>query len=293
MTRVIRIATLFGVLLCFTPGVPAQDISIEFMARPTAPISAGTPGHVFFCIGVPVGGGVKEECFGFYPQSPLKAFDGPGTVSNEFSRPAIGAVSTSLKHRIDEGVRSAVYTELKKWSGVDYKLVVNNCIDLVFGIAKATGLVTPNRQTVLLPTDFVGGIKSLYWTGNWNSTDIDTRFRLQISGNNAVTWTERNSASGQQLSKTSSLSLKSDGEAVVERPNSSDVLQLLGFQQNIIPSILAAGPKPSFLKLTRKGHRVLGEWNGIVVIKDAKGHFSQLKQPGASPAKNFDFDRIP
>src|SRR5215475_3860344 len=77
-------------------------IYIEFMARPTAPITGHTPGHIFVCISLDLAPGIKEECFGFYPQDPLKAFDGAGTVSNEFKKPAIQNVSISLRHKINQ-----------------------------------------------------------------------------------------------------------------------------------------------------------------------------------------------
>src|SRR5260370_39512008 len=86
-------------------GAPG-DIFVEFMARPTAPITAGTPGHAFFCLSYHLNTGAKEECFGFYPKDLTKAFDGPGVISNEFTKQAILNVSVSLSHKAYNTTRS-------------------------------------------------------------------------------------------------------------------------------------------------------------------------------------------
>lgn len=272
----------------------AEDggIYIEFMARPTAPITERNPGHVFFCISLNLAAGTKEECFGFYPQNAAAALDGPGTVSNEFKRQNILNVSASLKHKIHENTRSAIYMEIRKWAGGDYKLLLNNCGDMVFAVARAAGLRTPDRGFLKIPTEFLQGLKDLYWAGNWNSGDPSTRFTLNISPAGKVDWTERNPETGRQLTKPVTLAMNADGTARVERANDAAVLQMQGFS-TVIPQILAAGPKPSFMKLRREDARMSGEWNGIVVIKDPKGQFSQIRQPGTNPAKQFDFDRFP
>src|SRR5260221_9877973 len=157
----LQTATLTLSLAGAAAGAPG-DIFVEFMARPTAPITAGTPGHAFFCLSYHLNTGVKEDCFGFYPKDLTKAFDGPGVISNEFNKKAILNVSVSLSHKVDKTTISKITAEINKWAGADYKLLVNNCGDFVFAIAKAAGLRTPNRQTVALPTEFVDGLKKLY-----------------------------------------------------------------------------------------------------------------------------------
>src|SRR5690242_14323688 len=111
----------YYLFLCSTVLAEEGGISIEFMARPTSPIIGHTPGHVFLCITLDLAGGSKEECFGFYPQSPAMALDGPGNLSNEFTKAAIQNVSVSLKHAINESTRAAIYGEIRKWAGADYK----------------------------------------------------------------------------------------------------------------------------------------------------------------------------
>lgn len=266
------------------------DIFIEFMARPTAPITDSSVGHVFFCISLNLSSGIKEECFGFYPKSDLKAFDGPGVVSNEFQRPAIQNVSTSLVHKIDESTRSAIYAEIRKWAGTDYKLLINNCMDFSLAIATAAGLKT-NRQAATIPTEFVDGMKKLYWSLSWGSRDPNTRFRLVINGQN-VEWTEVHPESHQTIKANVTLKTSADGSSLIERPNSADVLQGSGYNVSIISSIIAANPRPSFMKLRRQGRTISAEWNGLIVLKDNAGRFSGLKQPGSNPSKHFDFDRL-
>jgi hypothetical protein len=79
--------------------------------------------------------------------------------------------------------------------------------------------------------------------------------------------------------------------ARINRENSADVLQELGYQPAIIPQIIAAGPKPSFMDLERVGPKLIGHWNGLVVIKDVKGKFQRLEQPGTTQVKDFAFNR--
>jgi hypothetical protein len=264
-------------------------MQIVFMARETKPISADTPGHIFFCIQVPLVAGLKEDCFGFYPDDPLKSFDGPGNIVNEFTMPAMGDVKASLSHRISADARKAAYDQLADFTGASYKLHVNNCIDFVFAVAKAVGLKTPNRATVTLPTEALAGMQSRYWEGSWQSDDPQTRFQFEIAGASAE-WTERDTT-GKAL-KVQVPFAAADDNVRVERPNSPQVLSHLGFQSTVAGEITAAGPQPSFFILRRIDDRLEGQWNGLVAIKDTAGHLKQLKQPGSTPAKAFTFSRI-
>lgn len=267
------------------------NIFLEFMGRPTAPITDGTPGHVFFCIRAQLIAGLREDCFGFYPKSGLKAFDGPCFVSNEFKKSAITRVSTSLSHKIDENTRRAIYSEIQKWAGNDYKLLVSNCMDFALTVAKTAGLKVPDRAVAKESTEFVDGLRKLYWSRSWSSTDVSARFRFVFDGNN-VEWTEVNPESKQTIKKHVPLKTNPDGSFTVERPNAADVLQGLGYSMAIIPAIIAVGPRDSFIKMSRVNNSISGEWNGLVVIKDKQGRFTALKQPGSFPSKHFDFDRL-
>jgi hypothetical protein len=280
-------------LLSIAQYAAADDgnIFIEFMSRPTAPITEGTSGHVFFCIRVQLITGLKEDCFGFYQKSGAKAFDGPGFVSNEFKKSAITRVSASLSHKIDENTRRAIYSEIQKWAGNDYKLLVSNCMDFALTIAKTAGLKVPDRAVAKVPTEFVDNLRKLYWSRSWKSTDVSARFSFVFDGNN-VEWREVNPESKQTIKKTVPLKTNPDGSLTVERPNAPEVLQGLGYSAAIIPAIVAAGPRDSFITIRRLNNSISGEWNGLVVIKDKQGRFTALKQPGSFPSKHFDFDRL-
>lgn len=289
------IKVTLATVVCLAPLVAQAapgDVYIEFMARPTAPISQHTPGHVFFCISLQLNVGPKEECFGFYPQDPMKAFDGPGIISNEFKKAAIQNVSVSLTHKIDEDVRKSIYNEIGKWAGADYKLLVNNCKSLVSSIAQIAGLKVPIPSAITLPTDYLQGLKSLYWIGQWSSTDPGSRFVLSITKDNMVSWHERGPETGKEVAKSVALVPTATGSRV-SRENSQEVLAELGYQVAIIPQILAAGPRPSFMDLQRVGSKLIGQWNGLVVIKDAKGKFLRIEQPGVRAPKGFDFKLAP
>jgi hypothetical protein len=82
-------------------------------------------------------------------------------------------------------------------------------------------------------------------------------------------------------------------QAKISRDNSAAVLRHLGFQEAIIPAILAAGPQPSFMDLFRSDGTIVGIWNGLVVTKDAKGKFKAIRQPGTNPPKEYTFSFMP
>ena len=65
----------------------ADDITIQFMASgPFSWNDSSITGHAFICIGLKVSMGIKEECFGFYPEENGKrAVYGPGCVDNELN----------------------------------------------------------------------------------------------------------------------------------------------------------------------------------------------------------------
>jgi hypothetical protein len=276
-----------------TPARAADgDMFIRFMARPTAPIAQGSPGHAFFCIILHLTAGIREDCFGFYPENLSKIFDGPGKLSNEFKKDSIQNVSITLEHKISEDTRKGIYDVLHRWAGQSYQLRVNNCMDLTIAVAERAGLRTPPRprSTITLPTELLEGLKRLYWMGQWQSTEPQSRFQLDISASNKVGWAERNQ-SGAVLEIEVPLS-PAEGEVRIERPNTARVMDHLGFQPTIRQQILAAGPRPSFLTMRRVDHRIEAQWNGLVVIKDEQAQLKELKQPGTTSPKPYTFDRI-
>ncbi len=119
--------------------------------------------------------------------------------------------------------------------------------------------------------------------GKWESNDPDKRFRLEITGTTVV-WIERNK--GAVLSRQVILDTASNK---ITRPNDDSVLTFLGYQQMLRAEIMARGPQPSFMILTRQGPNLVGQWNGLLVTKDKNAHLKELKQPGQAPTKTFDF----
>ena len=125
------------------------------------------------------------------------------------------------------------------------------------------------------------------FSGTWESDDPQHRFRLKIAGG-AVEWTER-AAGVPDFVRKVPLQIDKGGQATISRPNDEACLTFLGFQPALRAAIAAHGPKPSFMTLSREGADLVGQWNGLLAIKDAKGKFQSLKQPGETPAKRFVF----
>jgi hypothetical protein len=137
------------------------DLSVTFMATPTK--LPKEVGHAFLCVTVGTAGGGKEDCFGFYPQSNVDVMNGKGKIERELSRKEkperFSTVVTSVTVPISVEKRQMIYSELERWGGKDYKLLSNNCGDMVFAIAKVAGIPLPSRSSVLTPADFVNGLK--------------------------------------------------------------------------------------------------------------------------------------
>ncbi|MVZ97926.1 hypothetical protein EUU23_09425 [Sphingorhabdus sp. IMCC26285] len=265
------------------------DIFISFLARNASLVPPMSPGHVFFCIEMHLASGIKEDCFGFYPEDGANPLDGPGVITNEFNKPAIGVVEHSFRHRISSSGRRAIYALLPGYTDANYRLATINCIDFVSAIAGAAGLKLPPRTNITLPREVVSGLRSLYWNGGWQSEDVQTRFQLEIVAPN-VDWTERNAA-GQMLLVPAQFA-PTDDQIKIERDNTLDVLAHIGFQPNVADQITAAGPRPSYLVLRRIDGRIEGEWSGLIATKDAAGNLEELKQPGTTPSKPFGFSRV-
>ena len=125
--------------------------------------------------------------------------------------------------------------------------------------------------------------------GVWKSSDPGARFTLTIAGDQ-VQWSER-SATGQTLVRNATLTRTPGKGYRLERANDSGTLAFLGFSPSIQSAVQAAGPQPSFLDLRLNGDRMEGQWNGILVIKDAQAKFKELKQPGSTPPKPYTFGK--
>lgn len=124
--------------------------------------------------------------------------------------------------------------------------------------------------------------------GTWQSNDAAQRFKLKIVDNN-VSWTEKNSG-GTFLTREATLNTTGTNWKI-ERPNDSEVLKHLGFQQNIIPDILALGPRSSYILFNMKDGKLTANWYGLIVIKKPDGSVKELVQPGVRPPTQFIFLR--
>ena len=151
-----------------------------------------------------------------------------------------------------------------------------------------TGFAILAAAVALIGARDVPAGPSVSLDGHWESTDTTRRFRLEIAKDTCM-WIER-SATATELKRTVKLEAAADGMRI-SRPNDPEVLTFLGFQPTLRGEILQKQPKPSFMVLTRQNDTLKGLWSGIVAIKDNKGHLQELKQPGQTPAKEFDFKK--
>ncbi|NOK32240.1 hypothetical protein HMI49_03340 [Corallococcus exercitus] len=127
-------------------------------------------------------------------------------------------------------------------------------------------------------------------TGKWQSPPPESRFALEFNGDR-VRWSER-SAVGVVLTREVALRELPNGGFRIERPNDAEVLAFLGYQPSLRAQILARSPNPSFMDILWEGDDFRGEWNGLVVTKDAKAQLKEVVQPGGRPAKSFSFVRV-
>ena len=126
--------------------------------------------------------------------------------------------------------------------------------------------------------------------GTWESTDAGRRWLIQFSGNSAV-WTERVTG-GPTIRRTVLLQRGgADAKFRLLRENDTEVLTALGFSPAIRTAVLARSPRPSFLTFSFDGVTLTAEWQGILVIKDNRGQFRELRQPEQVPSKHFDFSQ--
>ena len=162
LASVIRSALLLMALFALVqPAHSAPgDIYLEFYGSPE---SATSPGHAFMCIALHLSAGVKEDCYGFYPQDISQLLNGKGKVESELSRAdnRFKSVTVSSRHKISDAQRRAALGELKRYAGEKYDIIVNNCGDMTLDVAKAAGLKTPSRGEFKRPVTFVERLRDL------------------------------------------------------------------------------------------------------------------------------------
>ena len=161
---------ILGVFGLTESGRAADDITVQFMASgPANWEDASLTGHAFICVGLKVGSGLKEECFGFYPKAGGKgAVYGPGCVDSELNGKCgdhpitrFSNVTASVKKTITEDQRRAVYAVGKEWSSKDFVLGWRDCVAFSNAVAQAAGLKTPPSTTATTPAGYVKKLQEL------------------------------------------------------------------------------------------------------------------------------------
>lgn len=261
------------------------------------------PGHAFVVLG-------KEDAslqmstvdaFGYYPEKPtdLRAVfkKVPGVLADEFVRGTLAPTLVRLILKVNKSDYEAVEAVRRNWaSRTSFQLIEQDCVTFVMDVARALKLRIPDRSGFdNIPWNYVRRLaevndQSQYLDGVWESTDAAKRFRLEIA-RTSCSWTERN-ASGSELKRTATL-VEDAKSFRISRPNDIEVLTFLGFQPSLRAEILVRGPQPSFIVLSRSDvETIVGQWNGLLAIKDNSGKLQELKQPGTTPPKPFEFKRV-
>ncbi len=122
--------------------------------------------------------------------------------------------------------------------------------------------------------------------GKWRSADSSKRFIVEITGD-SYTFTETSASAN--LVRQGKLQVAADGRLMIYRENDAEALKFLNFSPSIIQQIQSRSSQPSYLTFKRMGPMLRASWAGIEVIKDVKGQFKELKQPGQGPIKQYDF----
>lgn len=124
--------------------------------------------------------------------------------------------------------------------------------------------------------------------GTWDSNDPGRRWTLEFVGGKCI-WTERTSAGGI-LRREVTVQRGADEEHFkISRENDAETLAALGFSPAIRAAVLSRSPQASYMTLYLTGAAISVEWNGLLVIKDDKANFKELRQPAQNPPKHFDF----
>lgn len=126
--------------------------------------------------------------------------------------------------------------------------------------------------------------------GKWESTDATGRWRLEFS-DGAVKWTETGTAGSLSRTVPVHNALGFTAGLRIERPNDDEVLTFLGFGPSIRSQISASSPKPSYMVLFWKDGILSARWSGLLVTKDSKNQLKEIKQPGDTPWKPYEFRR--
>jgi hypothetical protein len=127
--------------------------------------------------------------------------------------------------------------------------------------------------------------------GLWVTTDREKRFRVNFLSDTSCEFIERN-REGKELRLTLPLTLNSDPKLgyVIDRPNDQqEVLEFLGFKAELRLAIIDRKPEPSRLTLKKNSKgKLVANWYGLAISRDALGSLQELKQPSKTPPKIFE-----
>ncbi len=237
----------------------------------------------------------SQKAFGFYPSAlgqALLGLDVPGDVINEATKPPYGALLTArLIVRVGKAEFDSSQREIATWDTSDYNLYGRNCVSFAHAVAKDIGLLGMPDPSATLPVDYFESLLPAVLTaygGNWRTDDANQRFGLQIA-DGSFKWTEHGAGAEHVINVVGS-----EGSTVqavkLERPNTDSVLKFLGFgSASLRQQILAAGPEPSSLTLSRSGDELRAVWRGLLVRKKPDGSLAEIVQPSDGTPKDFVF----
>lgn len=256
------------------------------------------PGHAFVVWGKEdaAAGMSSQIAFGFYPKDGnttdvLLGNDVPGQVLNEALQHAPSSLLTArVIAQVNKSAFDQSQREIERWKTADYNLYEKNCISFVGAVSSAIGLIGVPTDVAKRPPDYFENLVAMVDTsfgGVWQTDDPSHRFAFAIIGSKVV-WTEK-ASDGSLLQKQVETSNSSSISSLrVDRENTDDVLQFLGFSSpQLRAEILAKKPEPSFVEIKRSGTSLSCVWHGLLVKKLANGHLDQIVQPSQGTPKNF------
>ena len=143
----------------------AQNPTIQIMGTSANWADSSVTGHAFVCIQLPTNGGIKEDCYGFYPKGAGSIFGGPGVVSSEFDFNAhpptrfsniVNSVSKSITLQQRQDILSTIYGR-----STNYSITTSNCVTFANDLALAAGMNVPDDSSYTTPESYVAKLKAL------------------------------------------------------------------------------------------------------------------------------------
>lgn len=123
-----------------SPTYAPGDIVVEIMASPANYIT--TFGHAYFCVGHILSSGIKEDCYGFYPDPSSDAvFVGGSNLADQFKEDPtrMANVSWSFKKKITQKQLQDLGRFIAAADTIPYKYTKYNCGDLVHDLVASLG----------------------------------------------------------------------------------------------------------------------------------------------------------